>query len=442
MSISLTSDNLYKKLDERIFYKNRNTLAGYLKRTRKKFIEYSKECKNSYGTEKYINPLLWQAGHVVFFYINLIIDNISVFRDRGIFDRIKPLIDFYDSFKTPLENRQGRFLIKNALINEIYLEIVDVLISYLENKTIKFTKNDSYLVMLGILHNEMHNEAFIFTNMSINRCIPFDMEIKKDKLIKLIEFVHYRGGIFYQGSDDIKDYLIFDNEKPKFVKKIKPFFISKHQITEYMFLQFVLSGGYRKNRYWCRNGYIWKEKNKIEMPLYWIREKNGAYYKFLNSAKHTLETNLPVINISYYEAQAYCRWQKVRLPTESEYEYVSTNAGTTQFPWGNTPPDSERCNINYRKFLAPVDHYQSGSNSKGVCQLIGNSWEWCEEQIYPYDGFKIDPVYREMSYPFFGFKKICKGGAFCVPDFLIHPRYRNAQYPDCRIQFIGFRVCK
>ena len=46
-----------------------------------------------------------------------------------------------------------------------------------------------------------------------------------------------------------------------------------------------------------------------------------------------------------------------------------------------------------------------------------------------------------MSYPFFGFKKICKGGGV-VPDFLIHPRYRNAQYPDCRIQFIGFRLVK
>ena len=42
---------------------------------------------------------------------------------------------------------------------------------------------------------------------------------------------------------------------------------------------------------------------------------------------------------------------------------------------------------------------------------------------------------------FFGFKKICKGGCFAVSDLLIHPKYRNAQYPDCRIQFIGFRVC-
>ena len=53
----------------------------------------------------------------------------------------------------------------------------------------------------------------------------------------------------------------------------------------------------------------------------------------------------------------------------------------------------------------------------------------------------MDCVYKEMSYPFFGKKKICRGGCFTVNDFLIHSKYRNAQDPECRIQFIGFRVC-
>ena len=53
----------------------------------------------------------------------------------------------------------------------------------------------------------------------------------------------------------------------------------------------------------------------------------------------------------------------------------------------------------------------------GVYGLYGNYWEWCEDPIYPYDGFVIDPVYREMSYPFFGFKKICRGGVWCTKIF-------------------------
>ena len=40
-------------------------------------------------------------------------------------------------------------------------------------------------------------------------------------------------------------------------------------------------------------------------------------------------------------------------------------------------------------------------NNLGIMGLFGNCWEWCEEPIYPYNGFIIDPVYREMSYPWF-----------------------------------------
>ena len=99
-------------------------------------------------------------------------------------------------------------------------------------------------------------------------------------------------------------------------------------------------------------------------------------------------------------------------------------------------------NLNYKyDGIQSVDSYNSGNNKLGVQQLIGNIWEWCQEPIYPYNGFEIDPVYREMSYPFFGFKRICRGGAWCVPDYLINSKYRNAQKPECRIQYIGFRTC-
>ena len=82
------------------------------------------------------------------------------------------------------------------------------------------------------------------------------------------------------------------------------------------------------------------------------------------------------------------------------------------------------------------------NNKWNIEQLIGNCWEWCSEVIYPYNGFSIDPLYREMSYPFFGEKKICKGGSWCVPNYLITSSYRNAQYPETRKQYIGFRIAK
>ena len=120
---------------------------------------------------------------------------------------------------------------------------------------------------------------------------------------------------------------------------------------------------------------------------------------------------------------------------------LATNGGTTKYPWGNEMSKNV-ANLNYSGSVCNVNEYENGNNKYDVSQLFGNVWEWCQGPLYPYDGFKIDPVYREFSYPFFGFKKILRGGCWAVPDILINSRYRNAQMPDCRIQFTGFRVVK
>lgn len=373
-------------------------------------------------------------GHVLLFYVKHVMLNLNI----NEFSKLYSYIDFYDSYKTDLKYRTVGLIEKNDCI-KIYKLLIEILIKYVETK--KLNHINSYIIMLGILHNEMHNEAFIFTNYNITNSLSFPIiDYKNVSLINEIDYICYSDGHFNQGSKDCKDYLIFDNEMPQFKVNIPSFSISKYCITEYQYLQFILDGGYSNKLLWSKQGYNWKSENNINMPLYWIIQDNN-YYKKINNKLYNIKTNLPIIHISYYEAEAFCKWKGGRLPTESEYEYIATNMGKTKFPWGNNPITNLMCNINYNNYIVPVNEYENGKNFKGVNQLIGNVWEWCKEPIYPYDGFKIDPVYREMSYPYFGFKKICKGGCFCVPDFLIHTKYRNAQYPDCRIQFIGFRIC-
>jgi len=439
MPFKLDREEIFNILNKRDFYIDNTILTKYLLFTKQHFLKYGQNGSKLYGNDAHINPILWQLGHVVFFYSELVLKNLDCRQFRC--DNYKKLAIFYDSFKTPIENRGGNLLLPYNIIIGYYTNIIDILLEYL---MVPLNTPQSYLIMLGILHNEMHNEAFIFTRLSLNNVIPFfkTSYTEEDTLVKDIKFIDYKGGLFVQGScGKESEFLAFDNEMPKFTTKINKFGISKYPITEYMFLQFVKNGGYTTDKWWCPSGISWKTREHIELPLYWIKE-NDNYYKTINNTRQSIETNLPIINISYYEACAYCRWKKVRLPTESEFEYVSTNEGTTRFPWGDIKSDNTNANINYNNFVVSVKKFEKGNNHRGLGQLVGNIWEWCQEPIYPYNGFVIDPVYREMSYPFFGFKKICKGGCFAVPDFLIHPRYRNAQYPDCRIQFIGFRVCR
>jgi gamma-glutamyl hercynylcysteine S-oxide synthase len=442
MSLYLSKCDINEIVEQKKFMIDKNILLKHIDFTKSNFLIFTNtKCtihKDKNKTDN-INPLVWQYGHVIFFYINHVIRYLD---DNNKFTNYYKLIDFYDSFLTPLDNRTNTnklMTIDSCMC--LYNDVIDYIKDYIDNNEVGYL--ESYVIMLGILHNEMHNEAFIFTNLNIDiktniKPIQFDNSC----LVENPHFIEYDKGQFIQGSSQLTNKnLIFDNEMPQFLKNVNKFEISKYPITEYMFLQFVLINGYNKEQYWCDTSKQWLKKNNIKLPKYWVK-CGDDYFKIINNQKYNVKTNLPMSNISYYEAKAYCKWKNVRLPFEHEYEYVSTNMGKTLYPWGNHDPSAQLSNINYINNIVDVNKYQCGDNYNGVSQLIGNIWEWCEEPIYPYNGFMIDPIYREMSYPFFGYKKICKGGCFAVPDFLIHPKYRNAQYPDCRIQFIGFRVCK
>ncbi len=433
MSLVLDKKEIYTILSKRKFIKTKKQLLNMLRITSKNFFYFTDNCE-MLNHDKNLNPFMWQVCHVIYFFDNLIFKNLNGCERLNNFK----LDQNYDSFLTPLEYRDYKRISYKECVN-YYKKLVNILENYIINNEI--TNIEAYLISLGILHNEMHNEAFIFCKLKLTNSFNFKINLDNNvDIIDNLEFIKYDGGRFRQGTDDQIDYLTFDNEMPSFIKSVKPFSISKYPITEYQFLQFVKENGYTNEKYWCDVSYKWKNKNNKSLPLYWYKT-GDTYYKKINNKNIPVNTNLPMSNISYYEAKAYCKWKNVRLPTESEWEYVATNKGISKFPWGDDLPDNVKCNINYKNFIQPVNSYNYGNNKKNVSQLIGNIWEWCEEPIYPYNGFVIDPVYREMSYPFFGFKKICKGGCFAVQDFLIHPRYRNAQTPDCRIQFIGFRVC-
>jgi iron(II)-dependent oxidoreductase len=299
--------------------------------------------------------------------------------------------------------------------------------------------------MLSILHNDMHSENYNFTlfyfkNTILEKNLLSNMKIIKETLIEN-PFINIPEGFLHQGHNINKNKLAFDNETPSFLVKIKKFKVSKYPITEYQFLEFVLDNGYNNIKYWSNKGLEWKKQNNIKNPLYWLNINNLWYRKHINCI-YKVGSNLPICNISWYEAEAYCKWKNVRFITESEWEYLATNLGRNTYPWGDNEPTTELCNINNKyNYCVDVNLYKSGENRCEVSQLIGNIWEWCEEEFFPYPNFTMDYVYREMSYPFFGQKKICRGGCFCVKDYLIHSKYRNSQDPGCQIQYIGFRVC-
>jgi gamma-glutamyl hercynylcysteine S-oxide synthase len=445
----------YRTRETNIFYNNKQ-LIELLESTKQKYVCFLDKIllnSNYSGYEKSLiechNPLLWEAAHPIFFIEKNCVRYLYP-EDNYPIQPNKFNNNLYDSFVIPNEFRNKTKLTSYMDIKKYYSKLQTKIIIFLKNThEDKIDPTQYYTIMIVILHIHMHLESFIFTNQLVYKQYPFSSILKIEETIITpikLEMITIPKGNFWQGYFDKNPKIGFDNEKDCFKIKVDSFSISKTFITNYMFLQFIEGDGYKKNEYWSFSGKLWKDNNLLNFyPLYW-QKSNGEwyinYFDKLISLKYLY--NYPIIHISWYEAEAYCKWAGGRLITETEWEYIATNSSETLYPWSDSEDLLSKCNINYNnKWICSVVNNNPQTNNKwGIEQLIGNCWEWCKDSIYPYNGFKIDPLYREMSYPFFGFKKICRGASWCVPDCLITTSYRNAQEPDTRKQYIGFRLAK
>jgi len=164
-----------------------------------------------------------------------------------------------------------------------------------------------------------------------------------------------------------------------------------------------------------------------------------------------LEDHLPVLHVNWYEADAFCRFAKRRLPTEAEWEMAASSEPTSndqgisqpkrRFSWGDEAPDPNRANLDWQAGgCIDVRALPAGDSAFGCRQMIGNVWEWTASDFTPYPGFVAGP-YKEYSAPWFGDHKVLRGGCWTTRARLIHNTYRNFYQPHRRDVWAGFRTC-
>ena len=190
---------------------------------------------------------------------------------------------------------------------------------------------------------------------------------------------------------------------------------------------------------------------KAQHPVYWKRESADHWTRRHFNQYLRLEENLPVLHVNWYEAEAYCRWAGRRLLTEPEWEMAASQSfqldGTIseakrRFPWGDEPPTNGRANLDWEAGgCVEVGALEEGDSPSGCRQMIGNVWEWTASDFLPYPGFVVDP-YKDYSEPWFGTRKVLRGGCWTTRSRLIHNTWRNYYTPDRRDVWAGFRTAR
>ena len=391
-----------------------------------------------------VNPLLWEIGHVAWFQEKWVLREVC--RQRPIREDADEL---WDSIAIAHQNRWHLPLPTREQTLDYLREVRDRVIEQLEGENP--SSKLCYFVRYSVHHEDMHNEAFTYTRQTLAYASPqfSGLDIchqEPDGGGSLPGDVMIPGRTFVLGAT-LDQPFVFDNEKWGHSIEIQPFSIARATVTQAEFAVFVEEDGYHRQEFWRQEGWKWREAENVVHPVYWKKNGSGSWLRRHFDQWYSLEPDLPIIHVNWYEADAYCRWAKRRLPTEAEWEMAASanpvdwDQPKRLFPWGSESPHFSRANTDWLTMgCIDVGALPDGDSAFGCRQMIGNVWEWTSSVFLPYPGFEVDS-YKEYSEPWFETRKVLRGGCWVTRSRMLRNTWRNFYTPDRRDVLAGFRTC-
>ena len=368
-----------------------------------------------------VNPPLWDLGHVGWFQEWWIGRNMQ--RSLGelsnsTHSRLASIEPHADSWWNPAQaphlERWSQELPAPDHIRAYLLDTLECTLELLEKAA--DDEQALYVYRLSLFHEDMLGETLVQTAQTLG--LPLEQALREafaparlsQRAPLLVPASNWK-----LGSKAAPGFA-YDNEKPQHILQIPEFEIDAQPVSWAQYVEFVDDGGYDCAQLWHPDGWRWLQGQATgegrRGPRYvdQIGVASGAVMQTRFGQPMRMHGGQPALHMSWWEADAWCRWAGRRLPAEAEWELAAHTAGSRGFRWGDV-------------------------------------WEWTASSFRPYGGdasgsadFKPGPD-AGYSQPFFNTHKVLRGASFATRARMKHPKFRKFCLPGRDDLFCGFRSC-
>ncbi len=330
-----------------------------------------------------LNPPLWEVGHVAWFQDYWIARSRQ--RESGIVcdpDHQRP-----EGRLAGADARYNSSRVAHATRWALPLPSLGATRDYLaasleETLTLLVVADHSddalYFYRLALFHEDMHAEAATYMAQALAIALPAGL-MPTPLAPRPNHALRITAQPWTLGNSGPG--FAFDNELQAHEVNVSDFEIDSEAVSWARYLPYLEATGAAPPRYLRKSGEGWQCR--------------------VFGDWQALDLDAPATHLTWFEAEAWCRWAGRRLPSEAEWELAACTQ--PEFRWGQV-------------------------------------WEWTASRFLPFPGFVAHP-YRDYSVPWFGERYVLRGASRATSPRMVHPRYRNYFTPERDDIHMGFRSC-